>query len=110
MSGVAEAALGESDDFRRADREHERGPHVVPKAVLGDAAPTVLSSAPAATRPAALPSLTRPGRARSDHQPRRGETIAGQLYDATDPISPFDLAPDPARPRQRQRRPISRGL
>jgi len=34
MSCVAEAALGESEDFRWANSEHERGPDVVSKAIL----------------------------------------------------------------------------
>src|SRR4030088_1583738 len=36
MSGVAEAALGEGQDFRWAGGEHERGPDVVSKAILTD--------------------------------------------------------------------------
>src|SRR3954447_3738828 len=36
MPGMAEAALRERKDLRRADGEHERGPDVVSKAVLAD--------------------------------------------------------------------------
>src|ERR1700704_3847069 len=36
MAGLAEAALGESKDFRWADSEHEDGPDVVSKAILTD--------------------------------------------------------------------------
>src|SRR5690348_4173829 len=36
MSGVAEAALGEGEDFRWVDGEHERVPDVVSKAILSD--------------------------------------------------------------------------